>query len=84
MKTNELIEEVKRCSEQLDKLKSKRDRLVGQKDQLLNDMKDKFGVSTIEEAEELIGKLEEKLEDDTAVLEQSKDKMNKIIEKANA
>ena len=82
MKTNELIEEVKQCSEQLDKLKSKRDRLVGQKDQLLNDMKDKFGVSTIEEAEELISKLKEKLEDDTNALEQSKDKMAKIIERA--
>lgn len=74
-----LIDEYNEKEEQLRAMQGERDKLMGQLEQLKKDLTDKFGVSTIVEAEELLLKNTKRLKDIEKRSEELLKKINDAI-----
>jgi len=77
-----IIERLKDKREHIQRLKNKKAKLEGQKEQLLNQLKDKFGLSSIEEAEAKLSELEKKRDEYKSRLVELDKKMSEIIGEA--
>jgi len=77
-----ILEQLKDKREHIQRLKNKKAKLEGQKEQLLSQLKDKFGLSSIEEAEAKLSELEKKRDEYKSRLVELDKKMSEIIGEA--
>jgi predicted transcriptional regulator len=75
----DILSQLKDKKKQIDELKQKKTRLDGSQDQLLKDLKTKFGLSTVEEAENKLEELKKELERKNDELVNLNCEMDKII-----
>jgi len=78
----DLISDIKNKKRKLVDLKSSNDKLIGQRDQLLQSLKTEFGVENLDEAEKLLLETETELKECETDLGKINTEMDEIISKS--
>ena len=80
----DILKQLKQKKTEIEDLQRKKERQEGQKEQILLQLKEKFGVTSIEEGEEKSEELSKKLVGNRKELEELDEKMAKIIQEAQS
>lgn len=78
----DIINDIKNKKKKLIDLKSSNDKLIGQRDQLLQSLKTEFGVENLNEAEKLLSEIEAELKECETDLSKINSEMDEIIGKS--
>lgn len=76
------VDKLKEKEEQIKSIQEKKSRLEGKREQLLSDLKTKFDVTTLEEAERLLKDMKTELDDVEEKMDALLEEMDKIVEGA--
>ncbi|MEK0346436.1 MAG: hypothetical protein QQN65_06355 [Nitrosopumilus sp.] len=77
-----VVQRLKEKEIQIKSLQEKKSRLEGKKEQLLSDLKEKFGVATLEEGQKLLEQKKTKLAEVEERIDGLLEKMDEIVEGA--
>ena len=73
---------LKRLQREIGEIQTNRARLEGKKEQMMNDLKTKFGVSNLTEAKKKLSEFEKELDSCNTKVENVIEKMEKVVEVA--